>query len=40
MPLINISTSAKVVDKNKFLEEISNLLSTLTNKSKICYGEG
>ena len=34
MPLINISTSAKVVDKNKFLEEISDLLSNLTNKSK------
>tara|TARA_B100000941_G_C28287304_1_gene439669 strand:+ start:94 stop:426 length:333 start_codon:yes stop_codon:yes gene_type:complete len=34
MPFINISTSAKVVDKQKLLEEISQLLSSLTNKSK------
>ena len=34
MPFINISTSAKVDDKDKLLEEISILLSSLTNKSK------
>jgi len=34
MPYINISTSAKVNDKNKLLEEISILISSLTNKSK------
>ena len=34
MPFINIVTSAKVEDKNKLLEEISLLISTLTNKSK------
>ena len=34
MPFINISTSAKVEDKNKLLEEIAILISTLTNKSK------
>ena len=34
MPYINISTSAEVNDKKKFLEEISNLISSLTNKSK------
>ncbi len=34
MPYINISTSSKVEDKKKFLEEISILLSSLTNKSK------
>ena len=34
MPFIKISTSAKVEDKNKFLEEISILISSLTNKSK------
>ena len=34
MPFINISTSAKVQDKNKLLEEISLLISSLTNKSK------
>ena len=34
MPYINISTSAKVNDKEKFLEEISILVSSLTNKSK------
>ena len=34
MPFIKISTSAKIVDKQKLLEEISSLLSSLTNKSK------
>ena len=34
MPFINISTSVKVEDKNKILEEISILISSLTNKSK------
>ena len=34
MPYINISTSAKVDDKKKLLEEISLLISSLTNKSK------
>ena len=34
MPYINISTSAKVDDKDKLLEEISILISSLTNKSK------
>ena len=34
MPYINVSTSAKVENKNKFLEEISILVSSLTNKSK------
>ena len=34
MPYINVSTSAKIEDKKKFLEEISTLVSTLTNKSK------
>ena len=34
MPYINISTSAKVDNKKKLLEEISNLISSLTNKSK------
>ena len=34
MPYINVSTSAKVNDKDKLLEEISILISTLTNKSK------
>ena len=34
MPFINVSTSAKIDDKKKFLEEISILLSSLTNKSK------
>ena len=34
MPFINVSTSAKVVDKKKLLEEISSLISSLTNKSK------
>ena len=34
MPYINIATSAKVKDKKKLLEEISILISSLTNKSK------
>jgi len=34
MPFINLSTSAKIEDKKKLLEEISLLLSSLTNKSK------
>ena len=34
MPYINISTSSKVEDKKKFLEEISILISSLTNKPK------
>ena len=34
MPYINVSTSAKVDDKKKFLEEITILVSSLTNKSK------
>ena len=34
MPFINISTSAKVEDKVKLLEEISILISSLTNKPK------
>ena len=34
MPYINISTSSKVEDKEKLLEEISLLISSLTNKSK------
>ena len=34
MPYINVSTSAKIEDKKKLLEEISTLLSSLTNKSK------
>ena len=33
MPYINVSTSAKVNDKGKLLEEISILISSLTNKS-------
>ena len=33
MPYINVSTSAKVNDKEKLLEEISILVSSLTNKS-------
>ena len=33
MPYINVSTSAKIEDKKKFLEEISILVSSLTNKS-------
>ena len=34
MPYINISTSLKVEDKKELLEEISILISSLTNKSK------
>ena len=34
MPYINISTSSKIEDKKKLLEEISILISYLTNKSK------
>jgi len=34
MHYINVSTSAKVNDKDKFLEEISILISSLTNKSR------
>ena len=34
MPFINISTSAKVADKDKLLKEISILISSLTNKSQ------
>ena len=34
MPYINVSTSVKIEDKKKMLEEISMLVSTLTNKSK------
>ncbi|MDC2990987.1 phenylpyruvate tautomerase MIF-related protein [Prochlorococcus sp. AH-736-F23] len=34
MPYINVSTSAEVNNKDKFLEEISILISSLTNKSR------
>ena len=34
MPYINVSTSVIVEDKKKFLEEISILVSSLTEKSK------
>ena len=34
MPYINVSTSAKIEDKKKLLEEIAILVSSLTNKSK------
>jgi len=34
MPYINVSTSAKIEDKKKLLNEISTLISSLTNKSK------
>ena len=34
MPYINVSTSVIVNDKGKLLEEISILISSLTNKSK------
>ena len=34
MPYVNVSTSAKVEDKKKVLEEISILVASLTNKSK------
>ena len=34
MPYINVSTSSKIDDKKKLLEEISISISSLTNKSK------
>ena len=34
MPYINLSTSVKVNDKDKLLEEISTLISSLTKKSR------
>ena len=34
MPYINISTSEKVENKKQFLDEITTLISSLTNKSK------
>ena len=34
MPYINISASVKIEDKKKILDEISILVSSLTNKSK------
>ena len=34
MPYINLSPSAKVNDKDKLLEEISTLISSLTKKSR------
>ena len=34
MPYISVSTSVKIADKKKLLEEISILVSSLTNKSK------
>ena len=34
MPFFNVSTSLKVDDKKKLLEEFSILISSLTNKSK------
>ena len=34
MPYINVTTSAVVDDKKRFLEEITILVSSLTNKSK------
>jgi len=34
MPYINVTPSAKVNDKGKLLDEISILISSLTNKSK------
>ena len=34
MPYINVSTTAKIKDKKKLLEDISTLVSSLTNKSK------
>ena len=33
MPFINIATSAKIKDKEKLLDEITILISSLTNKS-------
>ena len=34
MPYINISTSAKIKDKKKLLDEVTSLISSLTNKSR------
>ena len=34
MPYINVSTSAKIKDKKKLLQDISILVSSLTNKTK------
>tara|TARA_B100000242_G_scaffold148385_1_gene105754 strand:- start:406 stop:738 length:333 start_codon:yes stop_codon:yes gene_type:complete len=34
MPYINVATSVKIEDKKKLLEEISILVSSLTNKSQ------
>ena len=34
MPYINVSTSAKIEDKKKLLQEISILVSSFTNKSE------
>ena len=34
MPYINVSTSAKIEDKKKLIQEISILVSSLTNKSE------
>jgi len=34
MPYINVSTSARIKEKKKLLEEISILISSLTNKSR------
>ena len=34
MPYINVSTTVKIENKKKLLEEISILVSSLTNKSK------
>ena len=34
MPYINVSTSAKIENKQKLLEDISILISSLTNKSR------
>ena len=34
MPFVNISTSVKVKDKTKLLEEITIIFSSLTNKSR------
>ena len=34
MPFINISTSTKVSDKKKLLEEVTSLISSLTKKSE------
>ncbi len=34
MPYINISTSAKIKDKKKLIDEVTSLISLLTNKSR------